>query len=45
MQKKENLFAHINMVKVFVDQLRSIEVKIKDEKHVHGTFHEPSPIF
>jgi len=31
MQKGEDSLAHINMVKVLVDQLRSIEVKIKDE--------------
>jgi hypothetical protein len=31
MQKGENLLAHIDMVKVLVDQLRSIEVKIEDE--------------
>ncbi len=31
MQEGEDLFTHINMVKAIVDQLRSIEVKIKDE--------------
>jgi hypothetical protein len=31
MQKREDLFVHINMVKVLADQLRSIEVKIEDE--------------
>ncbi len=31
MQKGEDLFMHINMVKVLVDQLHSIEVKIEDE--------------
>jgi hypothetical protein len=31
MQEKEDLLAHINMVKVLADQLCSIEVKIKDE--------------
>ncbi len=29
MQEGEDLLAHINMVKVFVDQLRSIEVRLK----------------
>jgi hypothetical protein len=31
MQKKEYFLAHINMVKVLADQLRSIEVEIEDE--------------
>jgi hypothetical protein len=31
MQEGEDLLAHINMVKVLVDQLRSIEVNIEDE--------------
>jgi len=31
MQKGEDLFMHINMVKVLADQLHSIEVKIEDE--------------
>jgi hypothetical protein len=31
MQEREDLLAHINMVKVFMDQLHSIEVKIEDE--------------
>jgi hypothetical protein len=31
MQEGENLLAHINMVKVLTDQLRSIEVKIENE--------------
>ncbi len=31
MQEGEDLLAHINMVKVFVDQLCSIEMKIEDE--------------
>jgi hypothetical protein len=31
MQEGEDLLAHINMVKVLVDQFRSIEVKIEDE--------------
>ncbi len=31
MQKGEDLLMHINMVKALVNQLRSIEVKIKDE--------------
>ncbi len=31
MLKKENLFMHINMVKVLVDQLHSIEVKTEDK--------------
>jgi hypothetical protein len=30
MQEGEDLLAHINMVKTLVDQLRSIEVNIKD---------------
>jgi hypothetical protein len=29
--KREDLLAHINMVKALEDQLRSIEVKIEDE--------------
>jgi hypothetical protein len=41
MQKGEDLFVHINIVKALADQLRSIEVKIEDE----GTSHEPSHIF
>ncbi len=41
MKKREDLLAHINIVKVLADQLRSIEVKIEDE----GTSHEPSHIF
>jgi hypothetical protein len=32
MQEGEDLLAHINMVKVLVDQLRSIEVKIENEE-------------
>ncbi len=31
MQEREDLIAHINMVKALADQLRSIEVKIEDE--------------
>jgi hypothetical protein len=31
MQERKDLLAHINIVKAFVDQLRSIEVKIEDE--------------
>jgi hypothetical protein len=31
MQERENLLAHINMVKALANQLRSIEVKIEDE--------------
>jgi hypothetical protein len=31
MQEGEDLLAHIDMVKVLVDQLHSIEVKIEDE--------------
>jgi hypothetical protein len=31
MQEGEDLLAHINMVKAFIDQLHSIEVKIEDE--------------
>jgi hypothetical protein len=31
MQEGEDLFMHINIVKVFVDQLCSIEMKIEDE--------------
>jgi hypothetical protein len=31
MQKRENLLMHINMVKVLIDQLQSIEVKIEDD--------------
>jgi len=31
MQEGEDLLVHINMVKAFADQLRSIEVKIEDE--------------
>ncbi len=31
MQEGEDLLAHINMVKVLVNQLRSIEVNIEDE--------------
>jgi hypothetical protein len=31
MQEGEDLLAHINMVKAFADQLRSIEVNIEDE--------------
>jgi hypothetical protein len=31
MQEGEDLLAHINMVKVLVDQLHSIQVKIEDE--------------
>jgi hypothetical protein len=31
MQEGEDLLVHINMVKAFVDQLHSIEVKIEDE--------------
>jgi hypothetical protein len=31
MQEGEDLLVHINMVKALADQLRSIEVKIKDE--------------
>jgi hypothetical protein len=45
MQKKENLFAHINMVKSLANRLRSIEVKIEDEEDIHGTSHEASSIF
>jgi len=32
MQEGEDLLAHINMVKVLVDQLCSIEVKIENEE-------------
>ncbi len=31
MQEREDLLVHINMVKALADQLRSIEVNIKDE--------------
>jgi hypothetical protein len=31
MQERDDLLAHINMVKALADQLRSIEVKIEDE--------------
>jgi uncharacterized membrane protein YdjX (TVP38/TMEM64 family) len=31
MQEGEDLLTHINIVKVFINQLRSIEVKIEDE--------------
>jgi hypothetical protein len=31
MQEREDLLAHINMVKALADQLRSIEVKIENE--------------
>jgi hypothetical protein len=31
MQEREDLLAHINMVKALADQLRSIEVNIEDE--------------
>jgi hypothetical protein len=36
--KREDLLAHINMVKAFADQLCSIEVKIEDEKDVYMNF-------
>jgi hypothetical protein len=44
MQEGEDLLAHINMVKVLADQLRSIEVNIEDED-IYIVSHEPSPIF
>jgi hypothetical protein len=31
MQEGDDMLVHINMVKAFVDQLRSIEVNIMDE--------------
>jgi hypothetical protein len=38
MQEGEDLLVHINMVKAFVDQLCSIEMKIEDEKDVYMNF-------
>jgi succinate dehydrogenase flavin-adding protein (antitoxin of CptAB toxin-antitoxin module) len=43
--QREDLLAHINMVKVLVDQLRSIEVKIEDENVYMVFFINLSPFF